>query len=102
MKRSLITVLALGLFLAGTLATAEDRPADEQKLPAAASDTVDFRRDIQPIFKRACLSCHGPDKQRSGLRLDNPTDAFKGGDSGVIIKPRDAEHSRLLLATAGL
>jgi mono/diheme cytochrome c family protein len=44
--------------------------------------TIDFARDIQPIFVKRCFECHGPDKQKSGLRLDNKADAFKGGESG--------------------
>lgn len=48
----------------------------------AAPGTVDFARDIQPIFVKRCSECHGPDKQRSDLRLDRKADAFRGGKSG--------------------
>src|SRR5438874_2154166 len=47
---------------------------------------VDFARDVQPIFKANCVTCHGPDKQRGGLRLDTKA-ALQGGDSGVVIVP---------------
>lgn len=30
----------------------------------------DFSRDIQPLFERYCVSCHGPMEPESGLRLD--------------------------------
>ena len=36
--------------------------------PAAARE-VDFARDDAPLFARACLPCHGAEKQRGGLRL---------------------------------
>ncbi|HSJ04942.1 MAG TPA: c-type cytochrome domain-containing protein, partial [Verrucomicrobium sp.] len=36
-----------------------------------AEATVDFTRDVQPLLKEHCLSCHGPDKQRGGFRLDS-------------------------------
>jgi mono/diheme cytochrome c family protein len=50
---------------------------------AAAEQTkVDFGRDIQPIFIKRCFECHGPDKQKGGLRLDRKEDALKGGKSG--------------------
>ena len=51
-------------------------------LPPAASRPVDFVQDIQPIFAEHCASCHGPDKQKSGYRLDVREVALKGGDSG--------------------
>ncbi|HVK07896.1 MAG TPA: DUF1549 domain-containing protein, partial [Gemmataceae bacterium] len=44
-------------------------------LAAPAFAGPDFNRDVQPIFARACLSCHGPDKQKGGLRLDRPAAA---------------------------
>ncbi len=42
----------------------------------------DFARDIQPILEKSCLSCHGPEKQKSGYRLDVRDIALRGGDSG--------------------
>ena len=39
--------------------------------PAVAGP--DFIRDVQPILVKACISCHGPDKQKAGLRLDQPS-----------------------------
>ena len=37
---------------------------------------VDFDRDVKPIFAKHCVSCHGPEKQKSGLRLDRKADAL--------------------------
>jgi len=49
---------------------------------AAETDApVDFARDVRPIFREHCYSCHGDDRQRSGLRLDNRASAFKGGEA---------------------
>ena len=54
--------------------------------PAPADDPpVDFDAQVRPIFREYCLSCHGPDKQKSGLRLDRKADALKGGDLGRSI-----------------
>lgn len=41
---------------------------------------VDFVREVRPILKNHCYSCHGEKKQKSGLRLDIKAAAFKGGD----------------------
>ncbi len=77
--------------------------ADSPKtLPPAATGKIDFAKDVRPILTTACLSCHGPDKQRGGLRLDDGTAALRGGNGGVVIKPGDAAGSRLLALVAGL
>ena len=46
-------------------------PVDESKLPPAATNRIDFVRDIKPILQTSCLRCHGPEKTKSGLRLVN-------------------------------
>ncbi len=69
--------------------------------PAAASAAVDFARDIQPILADRCYSCHGPEKQKSGLRLDRKSAAFLGGDSGAVIVPRDSAKSLLYAHISG-
>lgn len=63
---------------------------------------VDFVRDVQPILTASCLECHGPAKQRGGLRLDNRIDALQGGNSGPVLKPGDPRGSRLLTVVAGM
>ncbi len=57
---------------------------------------VDFVRDVKPILAKHCLSCHGPDKQKSGLRLDRRADAIAGGDSGKVIVPGKPADSHLI------
>ena len=64
--------------------------------PTLLPAQVDYVRDIKPILTRRCLTCHGPLKQRSGLRLDTVPLMLKGGDSGPAIVPGKAETSRLV------
>jgi len=54
---------------------------------------VDFVHQVRPILEKHCYSCHGPDKQKSSLRLDIKSEAMKGGDAyGPAILPgRSAE-----------
>jgi len=51
-----------------------DAPAHAQTRdaapPPAAGRKIDFGKDIRSILEVSCTSCHGPDKQKSGLRLD--------------------------------
>ncbi|MBN9502832.1 MAG: hypothetical protein BGO01_12360 [Armatimonadetes bacterium 55-13] len=45
---------------------------------------VEFSADVAPILKGKCVSCHGPDVQSGGLRLDTPEGLKKGGESGPL------------------
>lgn len=68
-------------------------------VPFARGD--DFARSIQPLFATHCIKCHGPDKQKGGLRLDRKADALKGGDSGVAIRPGKTADSLLIKLVSG-
>jgi hypothetical protein len=58
---------------------------------------VDFARDVRPILERACGTCHGPEKQKGGLRFDRPSGALGVGDSGErAITPGRADDSELI------
>jgi mono/diheme cytochrome c family protein len=58
--------------------------------------TINFLGDIQPIFARHCLKCHGPEKRSGGLRLDARNFAGSGGDSGKPILSGDPGTNELL------
>ncbi|MCA8975239.1 MAG: YHS domain-containing protein [Planctomycetes bacterium] len=47
---------------------------------ASAQDKVDFDKQIAPIFVQRCIECHGPDKDKGDLRLDQRAFAFPEGD----------------------
>jgi ankyrin repeat protein len=78
------------LTLAALVAAAALAPAVGAQLPAR----IDFQRDVQPIFREHCVSCHGSDQQMSGLRLDRRADALRGGSQSDI-GPGNAQGSRL-------
>jgi ankyrin repeat protein/mono/diheme cytochrome c family protein len=71
-------------------------PAPQIKLPPAASRKVDYKQDIQPLLAQKCYSCHGPDVQQAGLRLDLRQNALRGGDYGPVIKISDSATSKLI------
>ncbi|GIW78974.1 MAG: hypothetical protein KatS3mg105_0781 [Gemmatales bacterium] len=63
----------------------------------AAEPAVDFKRDIEPIFKAHCYRCHGDKKRKGGLRLTNKRDAFAPADSGKIaIQPGKTSASPII------
>jgi len=66
-----------------------------------AAEPVDFQRQIRPIFAQNCLTCHGADKQRGGLRLDSAAAVREGGNSGLAIVPGKSAQSRLIQAVTG-
>ncbi len=56
---------------------------------------VDFTRDIQPIFQKRCVLCHGPNMQAGGLRLDSRDVALR------VIQPGKSAASRLIRMVSG-
>ena len=59
--------------------------------------TVDFEKEVRPIFASHCYKCHGSDKQKGDLRLDSPAAIAKGGDSGEpIFIAGNSEESHLI------
>ncbi len=63
--------------------------------PAAGETSVDFARDVAPIFERECSQCHGEKQQLSGLDLRSREALLQGGKHGPAIIPGDAAKSRL-------
>lgn len=71
------------------------RSASSDQPQTADSDV--FTAKVRPIIESKCLSCHGPEKQKGGYRVDSPTALFAAGHSGVpAIKPGDPVGSQLI------
>ncbi len=51
---------------------------------APASEKIDFGRDVLPIFREQCGDCHGPAKQRAGMRLDRKSSVMKAFSRRVV------------------
>lgn len=51
---------------------------------------------IQPLFEGHCVTCHGQNKHKAGLRLDSYAAAMRGGKHGPVIKPGDRKGSELV------
>jgi len=71
-------------------------------LPPAATGTVDFARDVQPILKENCLGCHGSHRHEAELRWDNKEMALAGGDRGQDIIPGHSPDSRMIQLVSGM
>jgi hypothetical protein len=57
---------------------------------------VDFEREVWPILAARCTGCHGPEKQKSSLRVDSRAALLQGGDSGPAIVAGKAKGSYLI------
>jgi len=63
--------------------------------PAQRLEQPFYATVIQPILNEYCVSCHGADKVKGGLRMDTVEHLLKGGDSGALFDPLGAEKSLL-------
>lgn len=69
---------------------------------SGAEAKVDFVRDIRPLLEKHCYSCHGAERQKSGLRLDIKSEALRGGEIyGPAIVTATPLESPLLLLVRG-
>jgi len=46
---------------------------------------VDYEKEIKPLLKERCYTCHGALKQQADLRLDTAAAMRQGGDGGDIL-----------------
>lgn len=70
---------------------------------ANVQEAVAYSDVVKPILETKCYSCHGANKQKGGLRMDDSLKLMKGGKDGKVIEAGDADGSemikRLLLPT---
>ncbi|MCH8979171.1 MAG: PSD1 domain-containing protein [Armatimonadetes bacterium] len=64
--------------------------------------SVSFSREIAPILRANCLSCHGGGTEFGGLDLGSEGSVRRGGVSGGLIVPGDAASSLLVRRLRGL
>jgi uncharacterized membrane protein len=78
------------IFSKDTLANAVIRPLPNVQEAYVYNDVV------KPILQTKCYSCHGVNKQKGKLRLDDSVLMLKGGKDGKVIEPGDANGSELI------
>jgi hypothetical protein len=57
-----------------------------------------FEMKVRPILSENCFKCHGPAKQKGGLRLDSRIGVLKGGENGPAVVPGRRDESLLVEA----
>ncbi len=59
--------------------------------------SVDYEKQIRPLLEAHCIDCHGADKPKARLRVDQRPVLLQGGDSGSpAIIPGSPEKSHLI------
>jgi len=97
--KSIFAVTAVAGISSFTLAA----DVDTSKLPAAAAKTgVTYATDIKPIFDASCIKCHGEQKPKAKLRLDNLEGIVKGSENGKVVEPGNSAKSVLVHNVAHL
>ncbi|MBX7166140.1 MAG: DUF1553 domain-containing protein [Pirellulales bacterium] len=82
------------------LRAAEPAATDAQ---TPATERIDYAAQIQPLLAAHCYKCHGPQKQESGLRLDQKAAALNHPEAvyGPAIVPGKSAESVLIQAVSG-
>lgn len=80
--------------------TPGEHAADSAPL-ADIPEKIDFWRDVDPIFKKACYECHDAKEQKGELRMDSREAQLKGGDGGPSIIPGNSKESLTMIRIRG-
>ena len=74
-----------------------DPPKVEAKAvtPKPGVTEVSFTKQLFPVIRTHCLSCHGDPSIKGGLDMRTVEKILKGGDSGDAVKPGDPSKGSL-------
>ncbi|MDA8188797.1 MAG: hypothetical protein M0T85_11700 [Dehalococcoidales bacterium] len=104
--------LILGVMVLAVAALALGCTAQEaQKATTSADQDVplrlktvwagSYKDDIQPIFDRYCVECHGPKREENNLRLDSYEGVMAGTKFGPVVAPNSSSTSALVYVIDG-
>jgi uncharacterized membrane protein/mono/diheme cytochrome c family protein len=63
---------------------------------ADVQEALAYNDVIKPILQTKCYSCHGANKQKGKLRMDDEQMLMKGGKDGKVIEPGNADQSKMI------
>ncbi|RPH83037.1 MAG: DUF1549 domain-containing protein, partial [Planctomycetaceae bacterium] len=90
MFRVLASIAGLTTILAAEQPPSPVVPSD------VAVEAVDYLRDVKPLLRSRCVSCHGPLNHEAGLRLDAATAIRRGADEGAVVVAGNPAASRMM------
>ncbi len=65
-------------------------------IPELWAQGPDYVKNIKPLLRERCYSCHGGLKQKKGLRLDTAAAIFKGSSDGPVLERGNPSQSRII------
>lgn len=67
-----------------------------------AGGQISYANDVQPLFNRLCVKCHGGEETEEGLVLKSYAEVMAGSFNGPVVVPGDTAGSLLVdLITKG-
>ncbi|MFO0890436.1 MAG: PSD1 and planctomycete cytochrome C domain-containing protein [Isosphaeraceae bacterium] len=94
-RRSRLASGLVAILVASAAHAGEDTPGPRASEPSPAE--IDFfEKSVRPILVQRCQGCHGPSKQKGGLRLDSRQGVLAGGTTGPAVVPGRPEKSPLI------
>jgi hypothetical protein len=81
-------------YLTKSWTLASDTVVQRKPIPNVQEAMV-YSDVIQPVLQTKCYSCHGKNKQKGKLRMDDSLRLMKGGKDGPVIIPGHAEKSEM-------
>lgn len=86
-----------------SIASQTSRCDDTTPIPIAElnrTESIDFEKEILPIFRKNCLACHNATDAQGELVLETPQTILKGGSQGpAVVASKSAESLLLQLAS---
>jgi len=77
-------------------------PTGTPTIPPVVDGRVSYAAQVQPLFDRLCVKCHGGEKTEEGLVLKSYAEVLAGSDNGPVVVPGDTVNSLLVdLVTQG-
>jgi WD40 repeat protein len=61
----------------------------------------DFQKDIAPLLRQYCAGCHNDEDFEGDYSVERYADLVEGGSKGSLLKPGNAEESRLIKMMGG-
>jgi hypothetical protein len=102
MSRLLLWTLISFLLLALISSALPQDTAPLPPLDAAAAAKISFRRDVAPILKRHCTTCHTKNDAQAELNMDTVALFAKGGKKGPAFIPGKPDDSLAIQMVTGV
>jgi mono/diheme cytochrome c family protein len=93
-RSTILATILIAVF--GTVLAARGVETNSDKAKSEGSDLL--LQQVLPMLSSRCVSCHGVDKQKGGLRLDSRPALLKGGETGPAVVPGNPAMSLLVTA----